>query len=92
MVVALKIMKVLILVSLFVAGTSIPLEDFYSFGVVEGDVALEKGLSLTYYNYGYQYASVKLSLSNITIVGKSRQTIFVSFCAFIHVDLASYPG
>ncbi len=76
MVVALKMMRVLILVSLFVAGTSIPLEDFYSFGAVEGGAALEKGLSLT---YGYQYASVKLSLSNITIVGKSHQTIFVSF-------------
>ncbi len=40
-------MRVLILVSLFVAGNCIPLEEFYSFGAGEGDAALEKGFNLT---------------------------------------------
>ena len=70
--------RVLILVSLFVAGNCIPLKDFYSFGVVEGDAALEKGFNLTYYNYQEQYASVQLSFSNINLLGKNHQTIFVS--------------
>ncbi len=71
-------MRVLILVSLFVAGNCILLEDFYSFGADEGDAALEKGINLTYYNYPEQYVSVQLSLSNITVLGESHQTIFVS--------------
>ncbi len=71
-------MKVLILVSLFVVGTCIPLEEFYSFGADEGDAALEKGFNLTYYYPDDQYASVELSLSNITVSGESHQTIFVS--------------
>ncbi len=71
-------MRVLILVSLFVAVNCIPLEEFYSFGVDEGDAALEKGFNLTYYYPNDQYASVELSLSNITVSGESHQTIFVS--------------
>ncbi len=77
--VGLMMMRVLILVSLFVAVNCIPLEDFYSFGADEGDDALEKDLNLILFNYLDQYASVQLSLSNITIVGESHQTVFVSF-------------